>query len=410
MPWNNSGPGDGSDGPSPWGTPGGGNGKRPGGRPQGPWGGGPRGPSPRDIEELIARLQGFLRGLLPPGFGGGRGPRAPGRGFGGGRAALLILIVVVALWGSTGFYRVEPDELGVVLRFGAYNRTAPPGLNWHFPWPVESVMLPAVTRINRIEIGYRSAAETGRGENNSQVPITNVPAESLMLTGDENIIDIHFTVFWRISNVTDFLFKTRNPVYTVKSVAESVMREVIGSTPIQPALTNARAKIEESVKSGVQAVMDNYGSGVEVTQIQLQKVDPPAAVIESFRDVQRANTDADTMRNQAEGYHNDIVPRARGNAAAIVAEANGARQASVATATGQSQRFLSVLKAYDAAKDVTMQRLYLETMQEILSKTPTVILDKSLQGLLPLLPLNGGSPALASPPASNPPASGGATR
>ena len=413
MPWNNNGSddgsGSGSGGPSPWGTPGG----RPGGRPngpQGPWGSGPRGPggpNQPDLEELIARLQGFLRGMLPPGLGGPRGPRPPrGPGgprgaFSGGRGLAMLALLVVVLWLVSGTYRVQPDEQGVVMRFGAYVRTTGSGLNWHFPWPIESVLLPAVTRINRIEIGYRSpdaAGNQGRGEGT-----INVPAESLMLTGDENIIDIDFAVFWRVSDAGHFLFNTRNPAYTVKSVAESVMREVIGRTPIQPALTNARAAIEESVKTGVQAVMDNYGSGVEITQIQLQKVDPPAAVIDSFRDVQRANTDADRMRNEAEGYHNDIVPRARGDAAAIVAEADGARQASVAAATGQAQRFLSVLQAYNAAKDVTMQRLYLETMQEVLTKTPVVVLDDSLRGVLPLLPLNEAARPPAAPSAPPPP-------
>ena len=422
MPWNNSGsddgPGGGSGGPSPWGTPGGGDGRRPGGRPggpQGPWNGGPRGsggPTPPDLEELIARLQGFLRGMLPPGLGGPRGPRpprlpgAPRGTFSGGRGVAVLAIVVIGLWVVSGTYRVQPDEQGVVMRFGAYVKTTGSGLNWHFPWPIESVLLPAVTRINRIEIGYRSpeaANSQGRGD-----VTANVPAESLMLTGDENIIDIDFAVFWRINDAGHFLFNTRNPAYTVKSVAESVMREVIGRTPIQPALTDARAAIEESVKTGVQAVMDNYGSGVEITQIQLQKVDPPAAVIDSFRDVQRANTDADRMRNEAEGYHNDIVPRARGDAAAVIAEADGARQASVAAATGQAQRFLSVLQAYNAAKDVTMQRLYLETMQEILTKTPAIILDDSLRGVLPLLPLNEAArpsaPAAPPPPVINAPA------
>jgi membrane protease subunit HflK len=415
MPWNNSGSDDGSGGgsggPSPWGTPGGG---RPGGRPngpQGPWGGGPRGPggpTPPDLEELIARIQGFLRGMLPPGLGGPRGPRGPGgpRGpFSGGRGVAVLALAVFILWFASGTYRVQPDEQGVVMRFGAYHSTTGTGsgLNWHWPWPIETVLLPAVTRINRIEIGYRSpdaTAAQGRGEGT-----TTIAAESLMLTGDENIIDIDFAVFWRIrplDGVGDFLFKTRNPAYTVKSVAESVMREVIGRTPIQPALTDARAQIEESVKSGVQDVMNKYGSGIEIMQIQLQKVDPPAAVIDSFRDVQRANTDADRMRNEAEGYHNDIVPRARGDAAAIVAEADGARQASVAASTGQAQRFLSVLQAYNAAKDVTMQRLYLETMQEVVTRTPTIILDDSLRGVLPLLPLNEAArpPAMpAAPPA-----------
>ena len=418
MSWNNSGSGDGSgggsgsgpSGPSPWGRPSGGDGRTPGGRPngpQGPWGGGPRGsgpgggPTPPDIDELIARAQAFLRGLLPPGLGG---PRGPASAFNGGNALAMLLAGTVGLWLFSGFYRVQPDEQGVVMRFGAYNRTTLPGLNYHIPWPVESVLRPAVTRINRIDIGYRSAPDViraqGRGES------ADVVAESLMLTGDENIIDIDFAVFWRIRDAGAFLFNTRNPAYTVKSAAESVMREVIGRTPIQPALTDARAQIEVAVKNGVQAILDAYGSGVEITQVQLQKVDPPAAVIDAFRDVQRANTDAERMRNEAESYRNDIVPRARGDAAAIVAEADGARQASIAASTGQAQRFLSVLSAYNAAKDVTMQRLYLETMQEILTKTPAVIVDDRLRGLLPVLPLGdtGGAAPLPLPPAAAPPA------
>jgi membrane protease subunit HflK len=223
--------------------------------------------------------------------------------------------------------------------------------------------------------------------------------ESLMLTGDENIIDIDFAVFWRIRDVSAYLFATRNPADTVKSAAESVMREVIGRTPIQPALTEGRAAIETAVLKGVQAILDQYGTGVEITQVQLQKVDPPAAVIDSFRDVQRANTDADRMRNEAESFHNDIVPRARGDAARIVADADAARQAGIAEATGQAQRFLSVLKAYDAAKEVTLDRLYIETMQEILGRTPSVIVDQGLQGVVPYLPLNdaGHAPRKAAP-------------
>jgi membrane protease subunit HflK len=345
--------------------------------------------------------------MLPQGFGGGpRGGGQPGgRGFGGGRGALLILFIAVAFWLGSGFYRVQPDEQGVVLRFGAYNRTTFPGLNYHMPWPVESVLRPAVTRVNRVEVGYRTTPGDLRAQGGPrELPTRDVPAESLMLTGDENIIDINFAVFWHIRDAGAFLFNTRNPDYTVKSAAESVMREVIGHTPIQPALTDARARIEAEVLRGVQAILDQYGTGVEITQVQLQKVDPPAAVIDSFRDVQRANTDADRMRNEAESYRNDIVPRARGDAARIVAEAEGAKQSSIAEASGQGQRFLSVLKAYDAAKDVTMQRLYIETMQAILTTTPSVIVDDRLQGIVPFLPLNdqGGTPARPRPPASPP--------
>jgi membrane protease subunit HflK len=387
--------------------------KRPQG-PRSPWtpqnGGRGPGQRPPELDEIIARAQQAIRGLLPPGFGGGR-PRGPNGGGGGGgfelggfglRGLGLIGLAAVGIWLASGFYRVQPDEQGVVLRFGAFDRTTLPGLNYHLPWPVESVLRPAVTRINRIDIGYRSGSGDARTVTGHDVPLPDVAEESLMLTGDENIIDINAAVFWRIRDAGAFLFATRNPAITVKSAAESVMREVIGSTPIQPALTDARARIEAAVAKGVQAILDQYGSGVELTPVQLQKVDPPAAVIESFRDVQRANTDADRMRNEAESYRNDIVPRARGDAARLTAEADGARQSSIAEASGQAQRFLSVLKAYDAAKDVTMQRLYIETMQEILTKTPTIVVDAGMQGVVPYLPL--GDLNRATPPAAPAPA------
>jgi modulator of FtsH protease HflK len=247
--------------------------------------------------------------------------------------------------------------------------------------------------VNRIDIGYRSPSSQAAASRS--LAARDVPAESLMLTGDENIIDINFSVFWHISNAPDYLFNTRNPAETVKSAAESVMREVIGHTPIQPALTEARASIEQQVRDGTQAILTQYGAGVEVTQVQLQRVDPPAAVIDSFRDVQRANTDAERMRNEAEAYRNDIVPRARGDAAAIVAQADGAKQASIAQATGESQRFLSVLSAYQAAKDITLKRLYIETMQAILSRAQTTVLDDNAKNLIPYLPLNQAQPAPA---------------
>jgi membrane protease subunit HflK len=405
MPWNSGGP----DGGSPWGPPPGspGDGPRPNGRPGGgprrPWGPGSGGPGPTpDVDELIARLQAWIRSLLPPRFGGRRGgPRG-----GGGRGLALIGVVVVALWLASGFYRVQPDEQGVVLRFGAFVRTALPGLNFHLPWPIETVLRPQVTRINRVEIGYRSAGGEVRIQEGRDIAGRDVLEESLMLTGDENIIDIDFAVFWRIRDAAAYLFNTRNPTSTVRSVAESVMREVIGRTKIQFALTEGRAQIETDVMKGVQYVLDQYGTGVEITQVQLQKVDPPAAVIDSFRDVQRANTDADRARNEAQSYHNDIVPRARGDAARITAEADAQRQAAIAEATGQAQRFLSVLKAYDAAPDVTLPRLYIETMQDILSRTPSVVVDQKLQGIVPYLPLGEvGRPS--NPPAA---AAAGATK
>jgi len=430
MSWNNSGPG-------PWGNPGGnkgggspgggssgggqGGGPKGGGSgngggeepPNGPWGGepggnrgggggggrrggpfpggpfGPNGPFP-DFEHLIQQAQAFIRNLLP----GGRG-----MGFGG---LTILVAVVVALWFASGFYRVQPDEQGIVLRFGAYKYWTPPGLHWHIPWPVEVVELPAVTRINRTEIGFRSGAG-GRVEAGTDTAGRDVLAESLMLTGDENIIDIDVAVFWRIraNEASKFLFNARRPDDLVFGVAESSMREVIGRTPIQPALTQLRAQIESDVMHQTQEILDRYNVGIEITQVQLQKVDPPAAVVESFRDVQRANTDAERMRNEAESYHNDIVPRARGEAARLLAEAQGVKQATVAEATGQSQRFDVVLAAYQQAKDITLRRMYLDAMQTVLTHAKALVVDDKLKGLVPFLPLNVPEGA-ATPPASPP--------
>jgi modulator of FtsH protease HflK len=334
-----------------------------------------------DVDQIIARIQAFIRSILGGGGGGG-GPRSR---FTGGRGLALIGIAVVALWLASGIYRVEPDEQGVVLRFGAFDRTTLPGLNYHMPWPIETALTPAVTRINRIEIGYRSVGQTS---GDSKQATREVPEESLMLTGDENIIDIDFAVFWKINNAVAYLFNTRNPPLIVKAVAESSMREVIGRTPIQPALTELRGQIANDVQRQTQQVLDNYKSGVEITGVQLQGVNPPSEVIESFLDVQRANTDAERLRNEAEAYRNDIVPRARGDAARIVAQGQGAKQSSIAEATGQTQRFQSVLTAYLQAKDVTLRRMYIETMQDILTHSPALVVDDKLKGLVPFLQLS----------------------
>ena len=438
MPWNNGGPG-------PWGNPSGSSGGDGDKKPtQGPWGnkdangnggrpepdripkrpGGPFGPfggggggggggNPPDLDKLVAQAQGYLRGLLGGGSGSGRGGSTGDGGlFGGfvnGRGLVLLALAVVAIWAGSGFYRVQPDEQGVVLRFGAYAYWTPPGLHWHVPWPVEAIELPTVTRINRTEIGYRSIPG-GNVESGRDAAGRDVLAESLMLTGDENIIDIDVAIFWRINDASAFLFNTANPETLVRAVAESSMREVIGRTPIQPALTQARAQIEADVLKQTQEILDRYKAGVEITQVQLQKVDPPAAVIESFRDVQRANTDAERMRNEAESYRNDIVPRARGDAARIVAEGQGAKAASIARATGEAQQFDSVLKAYQAAKDVTLRRMYLDTMQDVLMHGQPLVVDDKLKGLVPFLPLNVPPPQPAAAPAPASSAVPGASR
>jgi membrane protease subunit HflK len=439
MPWNNGGPG-------PWGNPpgssGGDNNKKP---TQGPWGnkgandggserpsgdGKPGGPRPGgpfgggggggpfgggnmpELDKLIAQAQTYIRNLLGGGGGGGGGGRSAGSGgglggFANGRGLMFLLLLVIVVWAGSGFYRVRPDEQGVVLRFGAYAYWTPPGLHWHVPWPVESVELPAVTRINRTEIGFRSTSG-GNAEPGQDASGREVQAESLMLTGDENIIDIDVAIFWQINDAAAFLFNTANPETLVRAVAESSMREVIGRTPIQPALGPLRAQIEADISKQTQEILNRYKAGVEITEVQLQKVDVPPAVKESFVDVQRANTDAERMRNEAESYRNDIVPRARGDAARIVAEGQGAKAAAIAQATGQAQQFDSVLKAYQTAKEVTLRRMYLDTMKDVLAHSKPLIVDNKLRGLVPFLPLNvppATAPAPEGPASSAPPSS-----
>ena len=365
MPWSNQGGGGGG----PWGSPGRGSNPWGGGR-----GGGGSGPTPPDLEDMLRRSQDRFRRMMPGGFGGSRG-------------IALAIALVVLIWLATGFYRVQPEQQGVVLRFGEYVRDAGPGLHYHLPAPIETVLLPAVTRVNRINIGFRLTPD-GRGGETAR----DVPEESLMLTGDENIIDIDFTVLWRIANAGDYLFNIRDPEGTVQVVAESAMREIIGRTEIQPALTEARQQIEQGTLVLMQQTLDEYGAGIEIAQIQMQDVQPPAPVVDAFNDVLRARQDQQRLRNQAEAYRNDIIPRARGLAERLIQEASAYKEEQINRAQGDAQRFLSVLASYQLAPDVTRQRLYLETMEEVLAGVDKVIIDSNGegmgQGVVPYLPLN----------------------
>jgi len=321
-------------------------------------------------------------------------------GVGSSRGIALVIGLLAVIWLASGIYRVEADEQGVVMRFGQWVRTEQPGLRYHLPAPIETVLLPKVTRVNRIEVGYRSAGEGRRGDR-------DVPDESLMLTGDENIIDIDFTVFWVIKDAGEYLFKIRDPEVTVKKAAESAMREVIGRTDLQPALTEARQQIETSTRQLLQAMLDDYEAGIEVTQIQLQKADPPAPVIDAFNDVQRARADRERARNEAESYRNDIIPRARGEAERLIQEASAYREQVVNLAQGDAERFRKEYDAFSQARDVTAKRMYLETMEEILRGAHKVIIDgnaQGAQGVVPYLPLNQlqPAPAAASPTATVP--------
>jgi membrane protease subunit HflK len=334
-------------------------------------------------------------------------------GFGSGKGIAIAGAVVVLIWLFSGIYRVEADEQGVVMRFGEWVRTEQPGLRYHIPAPFETALTPKVTRVNRIEIGYRSGVGDGRRTGSDR----DVTDESLMLTGDENIIDIDFTVLWVIKDAGEYLFKIRDPETTVKKAAESAMREVIGRTDIQPALTEARQEIENSTRQLLQAMLDDYQAGIEITQIQLAKVDPPGPVVDAFNDVQRARADRERLRNEAEAYRNDIIPRARGEAERLIQEASAYREQTVSLAQGDAQRFLSVYDAYSGSREVTARRMYLETMEQVLRGTNKVIIDGNNgenggNGVVPYLPLNElqrtqrptPAPAATMAPAPNRPA------
>ena len=290
-------------------------------------------------------------------------------------SAILILII---LWLLSGFYKVNANEQGVVLRFGEWVRTTLPGLHYHLPYPIERAKTPKVTKVNKTEIGFREL-------NNTQRMLLE---ESLMLTGDENIVDINFSVFWVINDAGKYLFKLRNPDASIKSISESVMREVIGNTPIADALAERRQEIEILSLDKIQNVLDKYESGIKVTQLQLQKVDPPDQVIDSFRDVQRARADKEKVINEGIAYKNDIIPRARGEAEQIIQKAEAYKREVVARSEGDAQRFESVLKSYKNNEDVTKKRIYLETLEGIFQNATKVIIDtKQGSGVLPYLPL-----------------------
>jgi membrane protease subunit HflK len=299
----------------------------------------------------------------------------------------LVLLAALAIWGLSGFFRVQSEELGVVLRFGKHVRTVQPGLNYHLPYPIETVLKPQALRVSTLSIGMRVG--TGRSGTSMQ----DIPEESLMLTGDENIVDVDFTVLWRIKpdGVGDYLFNIQNPEGTVKAVAESAMREVIGRSDIQPILTGARTTTEAAVQQLIQKTLDEYGAGILIQQVQMQKVDPPAQVIDAFRDVQAARADQERLQNEARTYANRVVPDARGRAAQILQGAEGYKEQTVAEAKGQTSRFLQVYDVYRKAPDVTRERLYLETMERVLGASDKLVLDTGSSngpGVVPYLPLN----------------------
>jgi membrane protease subunit HflK len=368
MPWNNQGGG--NNGGGPWGQGGGGGGSGSGGG-GGPWGqgGGGGGQPPQDIDAIIRQGRDAWRRMMP------------GGGASSGRTLILLFLVFGLIWAATGFYRVNPQQQGVVLRFGEWVRTSPPGLHYHLPFPVESVLTPEVTSDNRIEIGFRDVS----GNSSSRRDIAD---ESQMITGDENIVDIDFVVFWRIADAGQYLFNLAEPDQTIKVTAEAVMREIIGRTAIQTALTEGRQDIQVQARQQLQDLLNEYGAGVRVRDVQLLAVDPPADVIDAFNEVQRARQDRDRLKNEAEAFSNDIVPRARGEAAKLVSEAEAYQAEVVNRASGDASRFDQIFQAYLKDKAVTKERIYIETVEEIFSNVDKIIIDSEAgSGVVPYLPL-----------------------
>jgi membrane protease subunit HflK len=389
MPWSNQ-----SGGGGPWGS-----------GPRGPWGSGPQPPGgsrPPDLEEFLRRSQDRLRSVFPGNLGG--------------RGIALIALAAIVLWGFSGFFRVEPDEVGVVLRFGKFVYEVPPGLNYHLPYPIETALTPPALRVNKTDIGRATEDFTRRGGTRPR----DLPEESLMLTGDENIVDVEFSVLWRVdpTHVGDYLFNVQNPEGTVKAVAESAMREVIGRSNVQRLLTsrtqlsgpqkNVESEVQDQVQSVMQKTLDSYRSGILIQSVQVQSINPPTEVNDSFLDVQAARSDQERAQNEAQTYANRVVPEARGRAAKITQDADAYREQAVAEAKGETSRFLQIYEQYKKAPGVTRQRMYLETMERILGDNNKTIIDtgQSGPGVVPYLPLPELPPQRA-PRTSGVPSTGG---
>jgi len=365
MSWN--------DDDGPWGP----SGKKPSSgskKPENPWtrkSSGPGGPDshmppPPDWEGMVKKFKETFAPLKPKGQL---------------HAFVLAIAAFFIIWLLSGFYMVSADQLGVVMRFGAFERTEMPGLRYHLPTPIEEVFLPVVTSQNEIQIGFRRGSRSGDDAR-------DIPQESMMLTQDENVIDVQFTVFWRVNDVSKFMFEIRDPVDTVKMAAESAMREVIGQNKLQFALTEGRSQIADEARARLQALMDEYNAGVVISQINLQTVSVPDEVKAAFQDVVNARLDQERFQNQAAAHVNKVIPDAKGQAAQIVQQAMAYRDQKIAIAKGEADRFKEVLAAYNMSRDVTSKRLYLETMEAVLGNANKVVVEKgSGSGIVPYFPL-----------------------
>lgn len=355
--------------PNPWGNVQNINSGPKRGRPSGSGGGGQE---PPDLEEMLKRAQDNFKDVMPGGFGGGG-------------VVTLIILVVLGLWAASGLYIVNPGENAVIQRFGAWDRTqAEPGLGYHLPAPFESRTIVNVEEIRNLSIGFAQSFTRGAATIRREIP-----EESLMLTSDRNIVDLHLIIQWNIKSAEDFLFNIRDQESTIKKVAESAIREVVGQTDMFPIITTGRASVAQRALEIIQDNLDAYKSGVNITQVLIDKAEVHPEVQGAFQDVQSAKQDAEDVQNQAEAYREDILPKARGRAIQMLQQAEAYKQSTIAKSTGDAERFNSVYAAYLQGKDVTKERIYIETMEEVLKNAEKIILDQDGgQGVVPYLPLN----------------------
>lgn len=303
-----------------------------------------------------------------------------------GRGLGVLLIVVFFIWLATGFYRVNPGQQGVELIFGKLADTTEAGLQYNYPYPIGDTTKLNVDQVRRVDIGYRPRATTW-GASAGSDDIVDVADESLILTSDQNIVDTDFTVFWRIRDAGKYLFNIRSQEQTIKIAAESAMREVVGQTTFDNAVTVGRQDIENRTRRLLQGILDTYNAGIEIEQVELQKSDPPNEVIDAFNDVQRARQDRDRLRNEAEAYANTIVPEARGQAEQITRDAEGFKEKAIQESIGEAQRFLKVYTEYKKSPTVVRKRIYMDTLAEVYAGTDKIILDKDASGVLPYIKL-----------------------
>lgn len=346
----------------------------PGGDNKDPWSGRKQQKGPPDLDEVIQSMQEKLGGLFGGGRGGGSGSGSPIKAFG------ILVLVLLIIWGLTGIYIVDEGNRGVVTRFGAYSETTQPGPHWHIPAPIEAVDIVNVEQQRFLEVGYRSG---GR-----QQALGSVPREALMLTKDENIVDVRLAVQYQVKDAKNFLFNVLDPGATLKQVTESAQRGVIGSNTMDFVLTEGRTEVVAEIKTEIQKIMDNYQAGVSVTSVNLQDAQPPEEVQSAFEDAIKAREDKQRLINEAEAYSNDVIPKARGAAARQIQESQGYKAKVVARAQGEASRFTQMLTEYEKAPEVTRERLYIDAIESVLSETDTVLIDVKGSNNLLYLPLD----------------------